>query len=82
MMRIFARSEKHNTEQRETKGRTVFPNSVDDNGFGDQSDSMHAKIYAFHRDQQQELRRQVSDDLQRAWKAIRRMETLSEACET
>ena len=32
--------------------RTAFPNSFDDNGFGNESDSMRAKIYAFEADLQ------------------------------
>ena len=68
-------------KQTEVEGnRTVFPNSFDDNGFGDESDSMRAKNYAFeaNSDSAASLRQQAVDDLQRAWKSIRRMETLSD----
>ena len=60
--------------------RTQFPNSFDDNGFGDASDSMRAKTYAFEADSETvaSLKTRALDDLQRAWKALRRLEDLSD----
>ena len=58
--------------------RTVFPNSFDDNGFGNESDSMRAKTYAFEADSVASLRQQALDDLQRAWKSLRRFEDLAD----
>lgn len=73
--------ERHQMFPTEVEGnRTRFPNSFDDNGFGDDPESMRAKTYAFdpEPDSVGSLKRQALDDLQRAWKSIRRLEELSD----
>jgi hypothetical protein len=70
------------TPKPKTEGnRTQFQNSFDDNNFGDDSETVRAKTYAFNDDSDSvaTLRQRIQERLEAAWWDFKRLEAAEDS---